>query len=525
MTVVTTHPDATVANGSSTVTGAASRHAALSDDSDSSYVTLPASGTEAQIGFAEPSIPSGAIYKGRVFRARVASPGGMATTYLTPAAHPGYTALSYAMSVTWSTPVTVSVTAGESYPPSGPPASLDPVNPITATLRATVNDARVYELFYDTTYIAVPVTNPTTPTGTVTDTNLPTAEWTNTLDSDGGAQTRYELKVYNDAEYGAGGFSPSTSDATYESGVTTGAVTSHAITEPLPSDTYRLYVRVAQTVNGSLHWSDWAYEAFVIDLDTPGDPDVTVTGEDNYGRIKVDIEATSGDATTDAFEIQKLQTDGETWKTIRTVEGSGILLPDDDDEAVAFDPEARNGTEESYRVRALHDYSGVYAASGWVEGSDTWETSRWWVKHPSQPVLNLPVIVHSEPGFSRAARQGIFQALGSDRAVVVDDTPGPKTGSIVFRFDTEAEQAAFDELFTAGVSLLVQAPPDHHWPDRWVRLANQERSRIIDKSYSEATFDTYSWTEVGRPTVDVLFWPFDYLLLSDSLLLGDDLFL
>lgn len=42
MTVVTTRPDATVANGSSTVTGAASRHAALNDDSDSSYVTLPA---------------------------------------------------------------------------------------------------------------------------------------------------------------------------------------------------------------------------------------------------------------------------------------------------------------------------------------------------------------------------------------------------------------------------------------------------------------------------------------------------
>ena len=72
-------------------------------------------------------------------------------------------------------------------------------------------------------------------------------------------------------------------------------------------------------------------------------------------------------------------------------------------------------------------------------------------------------------------------------------------------------------------SLLVQAPSGHHWPDRWVRLAGQDRRRIVDKSWGEATLDTYTWTEVGRPTVDVVVWPYDYLLLSDSLLLGDGL--
>ena len=90
--------------------------------------------------------------------------------------------------------------------------------------------------------------------------------------------------------------------------------------------------------------------------------------------------------------------------------------------------------------------------------------------------------------------------------MVVDDTPGQKTGSISLRFDTEAEQEAFDELFTSGDSLLIQAPADNHWPDRWVRLAEQERTRVVDKGWAEATIDTYTWTEVGRPIVDVIAW-------------------
>ena len=492
MTVVTTRPDATVDAGSSTVTGAASRHAALSDDSDSSYVA----GDSWTVGLAEPSIPAGAVLYSVTVGIRtawVSGYGGLGVT-LNSDAEPRL----FTTTVSWSTPVTHYL--GTHYiSDSGYSTNL-------SFEFETLGGVRIYEAYLDTAYVAKPTVTVTAPTGTVGDTTTPTVTWSKTLDSTGGAQTSAEVKIFSSAQYSAGGFDPSTSTATY-SGTVSGSATSKATNVALADASYRAYVRVAQTVNGSSHWSDWDYEAFSVSLNRPGAPTVTVTGETSYGRIKVDIADTAGDATTDYYEIQKLETDGVTWRQLRTIDGSGTLDADGSGDAFAYDPEARNGTAETYRVRALHDFGGgSYSASAWVQDSGTWTSPDWWIKHPSLPALNLPVIVYSQASYSRATRQGIYQALGSSRAVVVDDTPGPKTGSISLRFDTEAEQEAFDELFTSGVSLLIQAPADNHWPDRWVRLAEQERTRVVDKGWAEATIDTYTWTEVGRPIVDVIAW-------------------
>ena len=517
MTVVTTRPDATAALGGGTITGAATAHAALSDDSNSSYVKI--TGTATVLGVAEPSIPAGAVTKNMALRLRtnlLSGPNNSAMADLILYSYYSGSSLSAAVSVADGN------TTFTAIPAAKPPSS--PTN-VAVSLKTFFLSPSFYvvEVYVDTTYVAKPTTTVTAPTGSLTTTSLPTVTWSNTLDSDGGAQTSAEVKIFSAAQYGAGGFDPSTSTAT-DSGTVSGSSTSKATNVALADGSYRAYVRVAQTVNGSSHWSDWDYEAFSVLLDRPGDPTVNVTGETSYGRIKVDMSDTAGTATTDYFEIQKLETDGVTWRQLRTIDGAGMLTPDGSGDAFAYDPEARNGTAETYRVRALHDFGGgSYSASAWVQDTATYTSPYWWVKHPSLPALNLPVIVYSQAGYSREARQGIFQALGSTRAVVVDDEAGPKTGSITFRFDTDAEQDAFDELFTAGVSLLVQAPSGHHWPDRWVRLAGQDRRRIVDKSWGEATLDTYTWTEVGRPTVDVVVWPYDYLLLSDSLLLGDGL--
>jgi len=518
VTVVTTRPNATD-DAATSVTGAATTHAALSDDSDASYADLSGLfGDTMVVQLAEPSIPAGAAVKQYVLRIRNCVISGSSVSTVVELRN-GSTVLGTSnSSATWTTATTVTyITYATGSAIADLRASVRSVFfGVLATLRS-------FELYVDTTYVAKPTTTVTAPTGSLTTTSLPTVTWSNTLDSDGGAQTSAQVKIFSAAQYGAGGFDPSTSPATY-SGTVSGSATSKATDVALADDSYRAYVRVAQTVNGSSHWSDWDYEAFSVLLDRPGDPTVNVTGETSYGRIKVDMSDTAGTATTDYFEIQKLETDGVTWRQLRTIDGAGMLTPDGSGDAFAYDPEARNGTAETYRVRALHDFGGgSYSASAWVQDTATYTSPYWWVKHPSLPALNLPVIVYSQAGYSREARQGIFQALGSTRAVVVDDEAGPKTGSITFRFDTDAEQDAFDELFTAGVSLLVQAPSGHHWPDRWVRLAGQDRRRIVDKSWGEATLDTYTWTEVGRPTVDVVVWPYDYLLLSDSLLLGDGL--
>lgn len=662
MTVVTTRPDATVDSTSTTVTGAATAHAALADDSDSSYVTItPASWLI--LGLAEVSLPAGAVWISYALRVRSAKTGDTADVYVArPYDPPG--AKYGAITATWATPTTTVVFL------EGRNSGVFLAEIQTEFLGHT-NTARIYELLLDTTYAAKPVTSVTAPTGTIAFTNLPTVTWANTLDSAGGAQTSAEVKIFSSAQYSAGGFDPSTSPAAY-SGTVSGAATSKATTTVLAVGSYRAYVRVSQTIEGDAyqHTSDWDYEAFSVLLDRPGDPTINATDETSYGRVRIDLDDTPGDAGTDIFEIQASRDGGTTWGAMRLLSGDALVAagsrrnlianpsfetnttgwstsspayhmnsgatltrqtpviaqqgsyvgqivtpgavaaegmafafsgytfkggtpytlsmsimasastdcdlmlgkasadcamadptvtttwtrysvtwtPASDgttvyavlrtnlggspqartiqvdgvmveqassagtyiegvEGATVYDYEARNGTAETYRVRALHDFGGgSYSASAWVQDSGTYTSPYWWVKHPSLPALNLPVTVYSQEGYSREARQGIFQALGSTRAVVVDDEAGPKTGSITFRFDTDAEQDAFDELFTAGVSLLIQAPSGHHWPDRWVRLAGQDRRRIVDKSWGEATLDTYTWTEVGRPTVDVLAW-------------------
>src|SRR5436190_13801155 len=72
MTVAITRPDATASNGSTTIGGgAASRHAALNDNSDATYVDLPGPYNPATIQMAEPVLPAGSKLKRYTIRARI----------------------------------------------------------------------------------------------------------------------------------------------------------------------------------------------------------------------------------------------------------------------------------------------------------------------------------------------------------------------------------------------------------------------------------------------------------------------
>lgn len=497
MTVVTVRPDATVSSTGGTVTGAASRHAATSDDSDSSYVTFT-TGDEFTLGFAEPSIPAGAVLSKFTARVRVAKVAATSTITVLPSGLP-WTAAD----INWTTPTTIAL-----IPTTASDADLSPLAASTQiTYGAAGESVRCYELFADFTYVAKPTLNVTAPTGTVTDTNTPTVTWTETLDSDGGAQTKYEVKVFSAAQYGAGGFDPSTSTATYNSGTLSGSSLSHAVTTALADATYRAYVRVGQTVKGSTHWSDWDYEGFVSDATYPDTPSITLTAQASDGRIKVDLDDAATGATTDMFEVQVSRDGGTTWEAMR-------LLSDDDGRvapasglATVYDYEAANGVATYYRARALHNYSGIYAASAWASANATWSSSDWWIKHPNQPSLNLAVVPGSLPTINRSPRQGVFTVLGRELPVIVDDVRGGAVGTITLNVETTAERTALDALLDAGDTLLLQGRSADYWTDRYVRFGEQTSARMVDKAYVEATYETLPWTEVEAPAGVVDAWP------------------
>ena len=502
MTVVTTRPNATVASSGMTATGAASRHAALNDDSDSSYVTSAV--TEYfTLGFAEPTIPAGGLVKAVALRQRCKR-GNTASAFTPPVITfyvlPDNTDSTFmASTISWTTITTVTV--GELQ------FATTPTNLVVTGVHTYDSAAAlIYELFVDTTYVAKPVTAPSAPTGTVTTTNVPTVEWANTLDADGGAQTHYQVRVFTSAQYGAGGFDAATSAATWDSGDTVSSSLSAQVTTPLADGTYRAYVRVGQTVGGVTHWSDYAYMGFVIDVDLPAVPD-TPTLTVQTGRIKVHVEGNTGTATTTDLEVQRSEDGGTTWEPLRlTTDTAGVITGTSAD---VYDYEAPNGTLMSYRVRALHEVStGNYVASAWsATATATWTDTAWWLKCPEQPALNMVVVPASLPSYQRPVRQGVFQALGSAETAIVADKRGAPRGTLRLQIDTQAEQDDLDALLDANATLLLQGPATHHWTDRYIRIGDQDRARWIDKAWVGEVLDTLQWWEVAQPDGTVDSWP------------------
>jgi hypothetical protein len=129
----------------------------------------------------------------------------------------------------------------------------------------------------------------TAPTSTITDTTFPSVVWTY-ADADGDPQNAYEIKVFDSTTYGGASFDEDTSTPT----VTTGIVTSSNNGQTLEADladgtTYRAYVRVAQLVNGSNYFSEWAYSQFTIDVDAPATPLITAFFDSAEGAVTLTV--------------------------------------------------------------------------------------------------------------------------------------------------------------------------------------------------------------------------------------------
>jgi hypothetical protein len=286
LSVTTVRPDATINLGSAALVGAATAHQATSDDSDSSYITT--GGVPTVLGFAEPSIPGGAMVVSIALRGRctLVIPGGAAATvevFINPAG------VSNRLVFTWGSITAITLATAPTDTAVNIEAQLGYYNNETSGL------SRFYELYADVAYVELPTVDPTAPTGTLIDTDLPTVEWTPTLDDDGGPQTHFEVKVFDDATYLGAGFSADASTPIASSGIVESGASSWEIDgrdlddNSLADDTYRAYVRIAQTVNGQRFWSAWAFEPFTLDVDRPEAPSLLLTPESASGRMRLRI--------------------------------------------------------------------------------------------------------------------------------------------------------------------------------------------------------------------------------------------
>lgn len=508
MTVVITDPDSTAQN-TGALTGGTPADAVLSDESNSTYVQLD-SGESVRVGFANPTIPVGALVKKvEVLETsqRTGTPQSELVTWLSPS---GTTGL-YAGFFRAFLQQTLVERVGATYVPASG-ANPNDVEYVAAASGSGV--ARITELNLKTTYVAKPTVVVDAPSGDVGDNTSPTVEWTPTLDSDGGPQVFAIVKVFSAAQYGAPNFNPDTTipvtaateaDFVVEgSGVVGGAATEWKVEDTLEDGVYRAYVQSYQAVNGRFFGSAWNYSQFTVAVERPEAPTLTLTPDSTNGRIGIEVEASGSGITPLYTVIERSADEGGTWTPVRTNFASGLTLFEGG-EVNLYDYEAPIGLPLLYRAKAGTFVSGFNAIdSAWNTAATSWEHARWWLKHPTLPANNLPLVLVSFVGYDREARQSVKQAIGG-QAVTITDTRGPKTGQIVLRVDTEAEMDALHDLASLRTPLLLQPPADDHEVDRWVVLGNESTRRLVDKSWANARDVTYDWTEVPRPDDTISF--------------------
>lgn len=473
MTVSTLRPDGTTTSTGISITGA-SAHAALSDDSDSTYVDF-SFGDNWKGTFTDFTLPAGAIVKSVSLRIRASAdavPGspGTLTGIVGVGSYTGVNRLTQTVYVSQPSgnPLTFNVfTAAVSGVTD---ADVDALY-VTLDNASIGGPIRVYEVYVDITYVTQPAVTVTAPTSTITTTNLPTVEWLNTFDADGGSQFAYEVKVFTDAQYGAGGFTPDSSASTVTSGLvtltglpgipsTTGPQgTSWQVTATLPDDTYRAYVRVAQSVTGILFWSAWDFEEFTVDVDLPGTPGVGASSDNANGRVTITITDNTGTATTDAIEVQVSRDAGATWEPLRTTAAGGI----DDVAYVAATGEytsASDGTSHALPLPA--PFGGILqndllVAFVGMDGNPTFTWPEGWSE------------IKDEAGNGNAVRAGVAwkRAAGGESGTITLTTSASEGGGARILCVRGAHRTAVPEVSTGVSGSGANADPDFVSPLNW----------------------------------------------------------
>lgn len=175
------------------------------------------------------------------------------------------------------------------------------------------NYLRIHELYVDVDTNAQPTVAAPTITG-ATSTTRPNVAWVYS-DADGDPQTRYRVKIFSAAQYGAAGFTPDGSTATWDSGDQYGSGDTIDLTTDLVNGAYRAYVKAAQDwagPEGDVWWSAWAFTGFTIAVTPPQAPTLAATLDSTLPgyRVLLDVAAVLNLAT---LNQSSLETDTAGW--------------------------------------------------------------------------------------------------------------------------------------------------------------------------------------------------------------------
>lgn len=510
MTTYTLRPNGTNAIAASRVTtygGAASAHAALSDNSDTTYVRRTTSGapmlvldlTTATISgdvavvlpaYRRKSGSASAISTLRYAIGRVVNGALVKTPYVSASFK----------TTTISTVVPSLVSVGQQLDVQGQPWTQsaidalllvldDPADASTAYLTATY----LYETYVYVYTLARPTTTPSiVTTSPVTSTSFPqfsiavnavVEQWQK---DNGDAFTDCELvvKLFDAATYGAGGFDPQTSTPleaatlavavnAYIDGSTASSVSAlWQPSSPLPaSGTFRLYAYAKRDIASGVFGAA-SYVQFTMNITPPSPPALTVTEDSGDGAVDIATTYTvPGGHADPRVTVERSNDDGVSWHAVpgldRAVGGSTSLG--------GVDYWMARGVTVKYRARLETSLSGSPIASAWSSlDTATVPVDGWWLKTLDRPDLNIGHAAITLGDEARFVDVGIHRPIDAEYAVVVSGVPGGWDGSLLIRGRDASDIAAIEALLDYDGPVYVEEP----WGEsRWVRLVDMKRQR------------------------------------------------
>lgn len=503
MTVTTVRPNAT-ASGSTLFTitgGSATLDAALADNSDLTYIAKTSSITgqvNAILDFGTTTISASQRVKQVRIRARCSTPttSGKLNVYLgSRVENQNYfhSALAIrgqnASATTFTGPYYTSAPNGESWSQ----ASVNGLRAKITEYKENADIGRFYELYIDVDIAAQPTVTVSAPTGTITTSSAPDVTWAY-ADTDNETQAFYQIKVFSSTEYGAGGFDPETSTATWDSGEIGSSDSSAVVGTLLLPATYRAYVKVAKSINGEPFWSAWAYSQFTISYTAPTIPTMSVSWSASQGKASFTLTGAAPTGySSQYYDIHRSDNAGVIYAGIRDGEN---LIPNASYIATAVDYEAPRDIIAYYRCRAVGvDASSNEFASAWgtvqqvlITNDDTW-----WFKAVDDPTLNQGSIrVLQDFDVQLPEPNTVFRPLGSDRPIVVAGPIQGRDGGYAIKTVTEDEWDNLYPLLEYQGTILVQDP-----------LGNQKYIRIIDRGWTESSPGGNVYRDVSIRYVEV----------------------
>lgn len=494
LTVVTVRPSTTPQLGLGTVVGAATAHAALADSSDSSYVQLAArSRLDSQVirvGFPTPSIPAGAkVYSVGLRRRTLSTVAGSPL----PVCHHWFRSVTGSIQVAGQAQIVLKLFFNSTCPTSpttatwvdeslgtfttGPGgAAWDPATNLAGFAYEIgrgddfASTLRVSAVYLDVTYQTAATVTVTGPTGTITATQ-PTVTWTY-ASADSQPQQAYRVALYTAAQVAAGGFAAFTTTPIQESGWLLGEDLQWTLPHDITDGTYSAYVQATSKWAGVGDFPTDAASTTWTRTAAPASPPPTATlsaavFDAANNRVGLTFVPSSASPTTTAFTVQASRDAGVTWRPIPSltyVPATGMTP------VTGYDYAAPSGVTSQYRVLSYSQSVLVAAVSPSNVLTATPRDDRHWLKHPTNPLLNTPIVLSAPKSgeglkVTQARMQGTFQLLGgAGQTVLPIVVSGPSYGDrydleLIFHVDQPADYwPAFDQLNRSGSELLLQKP-------------------------------------------------------------------